>query len=451
MKPSPLNFLQGVRKLDRRTFNRACAAFGLAFLVMTIGWKMVHYHRAGLPQFQDFPQYFMGAVVAREGAWDDLYPIPNPNAKTNPGFVENSDLRPGGRALSVREGVPLDAVRFMQPPPTAILLLPLAWMPFTVSHWAWCGLLVLGAWGIALHAGRIVELCLGRASRWSGLVVLLICLSPQAHRWVRVSNMSILIGWLIGVCVIELIRRDGFRGGVALLVGSVMKYAPIVLAPMYVVLGRWRSVAWAWGVGLALLGLSLLWQGTGPYKVYIGEISPTLARTSAIPENSALQAVLLRSMGRTEADGLPIWIGRALRTVQWALLALILWLIWRRRGAFGATEIVAGCLALMAWLLVFSPIFWEHYQAYLAPFWGWLIVQGIRGGWKRWAAALSIGLSYAPWTLVAGQLFGATLPEVVGASLLWSTLIMLLLALITLSNRGREMRVTAAAGGRNAG
>src|SRR5262245_56759653 len=114
--------LDRIRNLDVCRFNRICSIISLAFLFITIGAKTALYEHRGINQFQDYTQYYMGGLVAVNGAWDSMYPIPNPDSHTNPGFAENSELRPGYRALAEKAGVSTGAVRFMQPPPLALLL-----------------------------------------------------------------------------------------------------------------------------------------------------------------------------------------------------------------------------------------------------------------------------------------------------------------------------------------
>jgi hypothetical protein len=121
--------LHYIRNLDIPRFNRTCSILGLAFLLLVIGAKVAWYEHRHLPQMQDYPQYYMGGLMALNGAWDSMYPIPNPGSHTNPGFVGNSTLRPRYRELALSHGVSEESVRFMQPPPLALLLAPLALMP----------------------------------------------------------------------------------------------------------------------------------------------------------------------------------------------------------------------------------------------------------------------------------------------------------------------------------
>jgi hypothetical protein len=380
----------------------------------------------------------MGGLVARHGAWEAMYPIPKPDSETNPGFAENSELRPRYRELAQRAGVEENAVRYMQPPPFALLLAPWSLLPYELSFYLWIALLTLAAWGIGFQAARIFTLSLGRETRWAGLIVLLVCLSPQAHRWVRVGNMSVLLGWLIGYATLELVRRDGPRGAAAVVVGGVAKYAILVLGPLYLVMRRWRTIAWGIAFAAVLLGAALLLMPLGPdgpYAVFFREIAPTLARTGSVTENQALYPALMRMLG-VERPPLPMPVNVAFRIAQFATLLLMLGLIAAKPRDYWnvPAHVFAAALALVAWLLVFSPICWEHYHAYLAPFWGWLIFEGLKSRVRMVTAILAIGLSYLPTSLLLHQIAGGRyrLPEPLFSHLLCGAMLMMGMALYEL-------------------
>jgi hypothetical protein len=60
-------------------------------------------------------------------------------------------------------------------------------------------------------------------------------------------------------------------------------------------------------------------------------------------------------------------------------------------------NILAGAALLMSWLLVFSPVAWEHWAVMLCPIWGWLIWEAVHeAGWKRGCAIASLALMYFP-------------------------------------------------------
>jgi hypothetical protein len=422
-------------------FNRACKIAGLAFLLVTLGARTAWFEYRNLRWAGDYPQYYMGGVIALYGAWDSLYPIPRADSRTNPGFAENSELRPRYRELQRQAGLPEDAVRYMQPPPLALLLVPLALLPFKVSLYLWVILLILAAWGIGLQAGRIFAMSLGRDTRAAGWIVLLVCVSPQAHRWVRVGNMSVLIGWLIGYATLELVRRDTVRGALAVVVGAVAKYAILILAPLYLALRRWKTIAWGALLAALLIGASLVLMPRGPegpYSIFFRQIAPTLSRTASVSENQALYPTLLRMLGRDDPP-LPRPLEIGFRVVQIATLLLILGLIFTKSREFwrAPANVFAAALALVSWLLVFSPICWEHYHAYLAPFWGWLIYEGTKSRLRMIVAILAIALSYLPTSLLFHKIAGGRfrLPEPLFSHLACAAVLMLLISAYALAAR----------------
>jgi len=432
LPPTPPNGT--IQKLFSR---RTCAIIGLLFLLITQYAKLIYYDYRHLTTYQDFPQYYMGGLIARTGTWDSLYPIPKPGADSNPGAPDTSTMRPRYQELAERYGIG-DSTRYMQPPPLALLLIPLSWLPAHACFYLWTGLLCMAAWGISLQAATIYEICIAdrpapgfapAPSRWRayapGILILLICLSPQAHRWVRVGNMSPIVGWLIGVATLALVRRRDNVGAVALFVGALAKYALLVLAPLYLAMRRWRAIILCIVLAIVLFIISLIaMRSLGPYRTFIYEIVPTLSRPRLQGENQALYPTILRMTGR---ESMPPHLAMTLRCIEFACLALILTVIFAapQRYWLRPPNVFCAALALIAWLLVFSPITWEHYFAYLAPFWGWMVYQAGRSTLRAIVTIAAIALSYVPITLI----HGIRLPEPIFSHLFWSMLLTLLLAL----------------------
>ncbi len=129
-----------------------------------------------------------------------------------------------------------------------------------------------------------MQLSSGVSTRWVGLLVLLICVSPQAHRWVRVENLSVIMGWIMGYLALQAIENKPVRAGAAMSIGAALKYATLVLLPLYAVMRRWSAIGWTIALSLAMFGASILIMGWQPYRIFITQIMPTLSRTS-IPEN----------------------------------------------------------------------------------------------------------------------------------------------------------------------
>ncbi len=419
-------------------FNRRCALVGLAFLLLTIWGRWWWHDRQGIAQWQDFPQYYMGGVIAAERTWEAMYPIPNPGSRANAGFEDHSTVRPGYQERLTERGLTERMVRYIQPPPLTLILSPLALLPFRFSLLVWHTLLALAAWGIGLTAAEMYRLSRGGAASWvGGVLILLVCCSPMALRWVRVGNMSAVVGWLIGYAMLELVRRDGPRAAAALVLGTMSKYAIAVLAPLYLAMRRWRTIVWAVAMGAAWVGISLLIMGVGPFQTFVTEIAPTLGRSSGVVTNHALYVLVRRGFEVGEGDPMPQSLQIAFVAAQIAVLVAILSFIVVQKLEYWQVpaHVFAAGLALVSWLLIFSPIFWEHYVAYLAPFWGWLAFEATRSWLRAILAGLAIALTFAPWALVMRHLHIPRLPELLAVTLLWSAVLMLALAIATLVRR----------------
>src|SRR5207302_8410287 len=53
---------------------------------------------------------------------------------------------------------------------------------------------------------------------------------------------------------------------------------------------------------------------------------------------------------------------------------------------------------LLAFLLIFAPVFWHHYAVYLCPLWGWLLWEGARSKVTLLLGIAAIALTYVPVT-----------------------------------------------------
>ena len=139
-------------------------------------------------------------------------------------------------------------------------------------------------------------------------------------------------------------------------------------------------------------------MGKAPFETFLHEIAPTLGRTSTVPENSGIYIFLMRLRGIEDDALLPhAWL-LGFRLAEMCSLLLILALILLRPRRFWELphRVFAAAAALVAWLLLFSPIFWEHYHAYLAPFWGWLGYEATRSRPRAIAAGAVIILGLFP-------------------------------------------------------
>jgi hypothetical protein len=358
---------------DPRPFNRVCAVAALVWLLV-VGAQV----RLLRPTLGDFPQFYMGGVIALNHAWDDLYPL-STNEQHNPGEPADSRMRPRYEQLARERGVG-DSFRFIQLPHNAVLFAPFALLTVKQAHWAWFVLSALCVWGVALQAGAIHRRLVGRPTRLEGLLALMVAGSFLAQADLAEGNMSSLVALCVGAATLDLLAADGSKrrgGATSIVFGTLTKYAAGVLVPLYVLLGRWRTLVWAGVIAGVWTGVTLAAGGAGAFETFFREIAPTLGRSFSQSGNQSIQGVLLRAIGGG-AEALPPASAMALKATGLVVLAAVLVACWRarQRGILREPRVLVPAAAcLVCWLLLFSPVYWAHYALYLCPFWGWMLWQ----------------------------------------------------------------------------
>ena len=246
---------------NARRFNRACAAFALLFILAA---QLVR----PATSYQDFSQYYMGALMARAGLWDAIYPEPLPDGIYNAGWMDQSHVRDAYKGMGERHGINEFGFRFIQSPPVALLFIPLTLLEHPTAYKVWITILSLCMWGIALQAARIYTIARGRREdAGAGVIMMVIACSVLAYRAVRVGNVSPVVGLCVGAIVLDLLRPRASSGssvvaGLAMTVGALAKYATPVLAPIHAVMNRWAALLWSAAFVLAIVAGTWALSGT---------------------------------------------------------------------------------------------------------------------------------------------------------------------------------------------
>jgi hypothetical protein len=412
-----------------RRFNYIC--YALAFCWICVSLKIsFRLHPVEGPTWEkhDFSQFYMGGLIARHGAWDAMYPIPHPNSRNNPGEPDDSEMRPEYARLAAEAGIRAESLRYIQPPPFALMLEPVAMFPYRQAKKVWNLLMCICAGAVAVMAGKSYEITARRPSRVAGVLALVAAVSPLTLGTLRLMNVSPLIALFVGVAVFGLLREPGGRAGGALaamsmVLGAIGKYVTIILLPMYVAMRRWRALIVMGVVGAAVLGISLLVMGMGPFRIFFHEMLPTYGRVHTHPWNRSLFRVLLR-LSHPGDGPLPQLSGGWLlvgRIAQLVTLLGVLTVIFTRPAQTwrSPAHVMAGAAALLCWFLIFTPIFWDHYLLYLVPLWGWLWWEARRNAFVA-AAVIAAFILYSLPDFIFDSAFservhlpGLVLPSVV--------------------------------------
>jgi hypothetical protein len=379
---------------------------GLLFLLLSQLGKLAWFDHMHRTYSLDFSQYYMGGMIARTGAWDSLYPIPVGNNHFNVGYPQGSILRPRYAQIADQVGISRDEFRFAQPPPAALLYLPLTLFSVHTSLYVWTLLLTLASWGISLQAAAIYDACAAGQlvrnplgghrviDRLDGWLILFICFSPLVHHCVREFNISPIIGFLVGMAVVGLIRRNGWSGP-GFFFASLLKITPLVLGPLYLAMRRWGAIAACAVLGVVVLAISIGVMGNGPFLVFWRDVMPSLGNVAMVNHNKALYPTICQFLVRQSLPPAAILV---LKIIQWGLLAVIIVAMFRKpmRYWHQAANVGAGAAALIAWILLFAPICWDHYVMMLMPMWGWLALRAMRSRWSLLLVAIAVALCYVP-------------------------------------------------------
>ena len=196
-------------------------------------------------------------------------------------------------------------------------------------------------------------------------------------------------------------RRDGAFGALVAL-GAAIKVWPVLLIAAAVALRRWRGAVVATGIGVAALGLWLVWAGvaTAPIEQVVSlrgaagwHVESTIGAVVAVvteePSRFELDAYRIGVL-----DELLVSFGRLLSVAAMAAL-VVLGLGATRRGRGNGPEVVGlVMLASVAALLVTAPLLSPQFLLWLTP----------------WAAPLAgRGIDRRPVRFVVGATMASTL------------------------------------------
>ena len=206
----------------------------------------------------DFLNLYTGATLARDGQFAELH-VPAVQLMREHEYV-----------ASLRELVP-----FVRPSFYALLLLPMAWLPFATAFWAWLGLQTAGLFSVWWWGLR----------QWGGdSLILAAFFLPTALGIAHGQDCVFMLMVVTGVYIF-LRRGADFSAGAVLGLGLI-KFHLFLLWPLALLLNRrWRVMAGA-GVSIAAeLLLSLALGGFTGIENYVALLrNKDLSRLSPSPE-----------------------------------------------------------------------------------------------------------------------------------------------------------------------
>jgi len=274
---------------------------------------------------------------------------------------------------------------FLYPPPFAVLIAPIAFLPGDLGLWVWT---------VGLVVAAVVAIVLLPVSTRTKLIVLLLA----AFSWPLVYSIKLgqvgpllLLLFSIGWRCLDRPWALGLASGF----GAVIKVQPALVIAWALVTGRRRAAVIALGVVAVLAAVATIVAGPQSWLDWLavlGNVSrPVLAENDTGFGHLAY------------LDGAPRDLAVALHYVNVALVVAVTIL------AVARAVPVAGYLAVVVASQFVSPVLWDHYALILLLPVAWLIDRG-----RLWAALIPLATATA--------LVGVT-PVVAYPLLFWATLL----------------------------
>jgi alpha-1,2-mannosyltransferase len=335
------------------------ATVGLVVGLGAVAW-LVHFHLSTPP-----PNRLVDLVVYRDAGRSVL----------------------DGRAIY--DHLSSDGLPFTYPPLAALLMVPLAWLPFMTAGWLWTASELVLTAVVTWWAFRSV---LDRSGRWwpvalGVLSAAMVWMLPLRDE-VKFGQVDVL---LVALCLADcVVARPRWPRGLLVGIASAVKLTPLVFVPYLWFTGRRRAAAVAGGVfvGLSVLPAAVIphdWADYWTKRIFDSE----RLRPNAGTSNQALRGMLLR----LELPG-------TATTVLWLAACLAVAYVGYRRAVAAARDgdETAGVALTGLLAVLLSPVAWIHHLAWLPLVIGVLAADGRRRSRVVWAALVwAFFVVKTPW------------------------------------------------------
>ena len=250
---------------------------------------------------------------------------------------------------------------YIYPPLPALLLRPLAAVPYRAAAWIWF-LLSAGALVAALWLLRPVVRIPWRSYRWMCLAVFFL---PPVHHTLQHGQITTFLFLLVMLSAVI----GGAAGGVWVGIASALKVFPATLGVVYALSGRLAALAVMVASAAAMtVGAALV--APDATREFSTRVAPQLALDRRLaPNNQSVHAVTARWFEAhwfvTPIADTP-WVGRIISSVTTAAVAVVtLWTLVSIRRVDGALVHLERMSLVLAATLIVSPIVWDHYYVLL--------------------------------------------------------------------------------------
>jgi hypothetical protein len=258
------------------------------------------------------------------------------------------------------------------PPAFILVTVPLSFLDYRTARLVWLFAMALLASSVLFWLARTLGASRGAALSL-GIGALFLPIS-QADLWFGQSNALILS--LVIASWLSLRKGRDRIAGATLGVAIALRFFPALLLLPLVRMRRWRSLGWAAGAVGVVSVLSVWAVGAEVGKQFTEVAHSNFGVWGGAPMNLSLVAVpfrwLTQNEWRAHAMDLPL-LATILSGMMFALCMFGAWRTPARRSG-------DVFLATFPFMLLASPLFWNHYMILLIPLGMVMVQQTMRRG-----------------------------------------------------------------------
>ncbi len=341
----------------------------------------------------DFPVFYLGGKVALQHGTPPLYcPPSDPHRGYSVLYQDRNDNSPW--AQTFRANLFPQILRFTNPPLCALVMAPLAMLPWRWAYLTWEILTILLTAITIYLALKVVPF--GPQLKTFCLAFAAVCFFYPFRNTLVCGqvNAPILFLWTAGVYLLK--GRRPIPSALCFALGTALKVAPIIAVPLLVVRRQWRWLA-AYVSGVVGFTAISVWQlGWQTNLTWLAAIYPSISSGVGNIVNRSFAGFIDALRGPryfasfTDAIQWPVPPGLALLERICSVLICLGFVFWCWRTRKDAKGLVHELILLPLVYLVAAPFSWPHHfvLAILPLTYLWAKVREATSA-ERWVLCLS--------------------------------------------------------------
>jgi alpha-1,2-mannosyltransferase len=222
----------------------------------------------------DFPVFYIGGKVALQRCATPLYYPPADRSKGYTLLYDNAAEATPWAQMARANGFP-QIMQFTNPPFSALLMAPLARMPWQWAYLIWQLIIIILAAATIFLTLRLLPSSPELAAFALTFAAVCFFFPFKNNLTFGQVNVSILFLWTLGLYLLK--RQRPMASALCFALGTALKISPVVAVPFLALRRQWRWLA-AYVAGLvAFTGISIWQLGWQTHLIWLRDIYPCIS------------------------------------------------------------------------------------------------------------------------------------------------------------------------------